>query len=295
MWTPPPQKDWYILACLTDFFHKGAQPDDPLFCTPGGGRVTSRGLVQVWSELCSLSTCYDDVGEQSLRGVSEHTPRRSGTQFHIKRGLQLWQVQYIGRWGGSTVELYAAEAFADLRSSWAVSVAQGRCPNIAAAQLSADVGAALWELKEDVSSLRSVALDVQSLRQAVGDLSIGKQLGKLPDDQLVQFVQEARREESTFLPSHFQAAGFIDSGSQVFVLNRASSKAHKVSLAVIANILVAEWCTTCGWRFGRGEGVLKVGSPETNRCNKRACYRWENEAGNTGDLAICSHDSESSH
>ena len=252
---------------------EGAQPDDPLFCTPLGSRVTSRGLTQVWAEMCSFVHRFDDVGDQSDRDVSEHTPRRSGTQFHIRRGLQLWQVQYIGRWGGNTVEIYAAEAFADARSGWAISVAQGA--EASTSQSGCNLGAALWELKEEVNSLQSVAQEVGELRDAVSKLSGGKELCLLSDDQLVGFIEEARQDVDTFLPSCFKAAGFLDAGADVFVLNRASSKAHKVSLAALAQAPVSEWCSACGWNFGRREGVLKIGVPDENRCSKLACYKQE--------------------
>ena len=43
-----------------------------------------------------------------------------GAQFHARRGLALWQIQYVGRWGGNTVEQNVAEAFAEIRADWAV-------------------------------------------------------------------------------------------------------------------------------------------------------------------------------
>ena len=59
------------------------------------------------------------------------------------------------------------------------------------------------------------------------------------------------------------------------MLNRASSKAHKVSLAALAQDPVSEWCSACGRKFGRGEGVLKIGVPNENRCNILACYKQD--------------------
>ena len=59
------------------------------------------------------------------------------------------------------------------------------------------------------------------------------------------------------------------------MLIRASSKAHKVSSAALAQDPVSQWCSACGWKFGRGEGVLKIGVPNENRCNKLACYRQD--------------------
>ena len=144
------------------------------------------------AQMCSLVNRFDDVGDQSDQIVSKHTPRRSGTQFHIRRGLQLWQVRYIGRWGGNTVEIHAAEAFADARSGWAISVAQGA--EASTTHSGCNLGAALWELKEEVSSLQSVAQEIGELRRAVSKLSVGKELCQLPDDQLVRFVDEARRD-----------------------------------------------------------------------------------------------------
>jgi hypothetical protein len=104
---------------------EGASDDDPLFVTPLGQRCTGQGLAKVWAMMCEVVDKCEDSGEVSLREVSEHTPRRTGTQFHIVRGLRLWQVQYIGRWGSATVEIYAAEASARINASWSTLVAKG--------------------------------------------------------------------------------------------------------------------------------------------------------------------------
>ena len=63
----------------------------------------------------------DGMGGVVDRKATEHTPRRTGAQFHARRGLALWQIQYIGRWGGSTVEVYVAEALAEVRAAWSSS------------------------------------------------------------------------------------------------------------------------------------------------------------------------------
>ena len=79
---------------------QGAGDQDFLLVSPCGDAVSHVGLSTVWKEMLKDAQKKDDRDEQSLHDVSEHTPRRAGAQFHARRGLQLWQIQYIGRWGG---------------------------------------------------------------------------------------------------------------------------------------------------------------------------------------------------
>ena len=101
---------------------QGAGEHDFLLVPPRGEAVSHVGLSTVWKEMLMDAQKTDDVEEQSLHDVSEHTPRRAGAQFHARRGLQLWQIQYIGRLGGPAVEDYVAEAFAETRASWSAEV-----------------------------------------------------------------------------------------------------------------------------------------------------------------------------
>ena len=83
----------------------------------------------------------DDVGEPCDKQITGHTARRSGAQFLARRGLAVWAIQYVGRWGGDSVKLYVAQAFADRRATLAVDAARGRTEQT-------DYDTELWELVE---------------------------------------------------------------------------------------------------------------------------------------------------
>lgn len=93
--------------------------------TPSGGAMSAAGLVKTWAGMLTGCNKYNDLADTVAIEVTEHTPRRAGAQFHAGQGLQLWQVQYIGRWGSSTVEIYVGEAFADMRANWSRTSAAG--------------------------------------------------------------------------------------------------------------------------------------------------------------------------
>ena len=65
----------------------------------------------------------DDTGATVPREVSGHSARRSGAQWFARRGLPLWAIQYLGRWGSDSVRLYTAQAFAERHAEFSVRVA----------------------------------------------------------------------------------------------------------------------------------------------------------------------------
>ena len=95
---------------------------------------------------------FDDAGKPVDAEVTEHTARRTGTQFHARRGLALWQIQCVGRWGGNTVEQYVAEAFAEIRADWAVDGSVQREAKRARSDERQEVR--IWEASEGVDCRR---------------------------------------------------------------------------------------------------------------------------------------------
>ena len=125
--------------------------------------MDGHGLATAWADLTVRTGRFDEAGEQTQKTLSEHSPRRAGTHFHIHRGLKLWQVQYIGRWGGATVEIYAGEAFARARSGWALAVARGRHQEVD----DDSVGPALWEIQQQIKALEGQVFGASSLEGKV--------------------------------------------------------------------------------------------------------------------------------
>ena len=47
----------------------------------------------VWDQVCTILSKLDHQGQVVDREVTEHTPRRTGAQFHAIRWLALWHIQ----------------------------------------------------------------------------------------------------------------------------------------------------------------------------------------------------------
>ena len=53
------------------------------------------------------SVPYTGGGDVTEFEVTEHTLRRAGSQFHVRRVLKLWQIPETDWWSGNTVEKYS--------------------------------------------------------------------------------------------------------------------------------------------------------------------------------------------
>eukprot|EP00971_Amphidinium_carterae_P221301 4393285-Amphidinium_carterae.1 len=87
---------------------QGAQDSDILFIAANGGPPDKRSVIQVWQDICYKHQLKDDLGGDAVRKLTGHSPRRSGAQWLARRGLQLWEIQHLGRWGSDAIELYIA-------------------------------------------------------------------------------------------------------------------------------------------------------------------------------------------
>merc|ERR1711940_345504 len=84
------------------------------------------GIVSSWRALLEQVPFRNDVGDVVDRAISGHSLRRTGAQWLARRGLPLWAIQYIGRWGSDSIRLYTAQAFADRHAELSRDVAAGR-------------------------------------------------------------------------------------------------------------------------------------------------------------------------
>ena len=60
--------------------------------------------------LRSIRSCRAAMGTQAL---TEHSLRRMGAQFYARRGVPLFFVQVLGRWGSATIERHVADGLAE--------------------------------------------------------------------------------------------------------------------------------------------------------------------------------------
>ena len=217
----------------------------------------------------------DDAGKSVDIEVSEHTPRRAGAQFHAKRGLALWQIQYIGRWGSSTVELYVAEAVADTRAHW--SRAQGSCQQRLGegTYIDEQTGVQLWEVQHAARELVNMAGDIQSLKQMLEAARIvgseaKKALGNLSVEEASDLAEEANCASIQKFTVQ-NVAAWLASGRAAFVVNKASGLVHGVDLKSIAEAPPTAWATACGWKLCADDVGLVSWSVDAVGCSRRKC------------------------
>jgi hypothetical protein len=261
----------------------GAEPEDPLFCTPSGHAPTALGTIMVWQAIAAESPKYSDEGVASTDWrVTGHTARRSGAQWLIRRGLELWQVQYIGRWGSSTVELYIAEVMAERRAELAELAAKPRATTGALAWAAPESGdapgerdsTAYWEIKHELTAMLVKLKDVDALRAEIRSFSELATAGwkataaKLSDGELSDLVLEATAAKPCFEDVMEDALR----GKPAYVLNRVTGVAHRVQVGRLCASSVSEWRSECGWAFGKGSGVLLGGTAPAPLCRRRGCF-----------------------
>ena len=68
--------------------------EDYLFKDARDKIITKRGVISSWKQL------FD-------KGVTGHSPRRSGAMFYVRRGLPIQELAFLGRWKSSVVLTYA--------------------------------------------------------------------------------------------------------------------------------------------------------------------------------------------
>lgn len=261
-------------ACsLRRLLDQGGAGEDPLLRGPGGRAVDHSGLLRVWRDMLCAAQRFDDVGDAVGAEVTEHTPRRAGAQFHARRGLALWQIQYLGRWGSNTVEIYVGEAFADLRACW--SEASGDSINMK--KLKADVEEAEVAWSDVVAQVRkawSLAKDVEDLRKELETFR-DKDAGwardwKKHEEEMEDLVDEATQDGTVDVTAEaiIKLKGFV---GQVSVVNTRTCTSHAVDLKALAAADPATWAAACGWRIKTGDAVFKVGLVIGNVCAKSGC------------------------
>jgi len=249
---------------------------------PGGKRVDYSGFVKVLAAMCAGAAKYDDLGDEVKAEVSGHTPRRAGAQFHVRRGLQLWQVQYIGRWGSNSVEIYVGEALAESRAGWSEGIAEDIRNKKARTDGFDDVR--LWEvyakinelepLTDSMKGLQAEMAEMKSEREA-RDLNLERELDALVledgrTDEFEDVVAEAKLDRAMDItPENLEAVRAGGRGAHL--LNKSTGMAHAMDLELFLASDPSSWMTSCGWRFRSSDVLLKAGPPTGGRCSRKGC------------------------
>ena len=100
--------------------------------------------------------------------VSEHSMRRSGAQWFARKGVLLFVIQFLGRWGGITVARYVGNAYMDVaaRATLTKAVQQVSSSSRGIEASAADV-AVLAKPLADTTALEAVSSSVAKLEAVV--------------------------------------------------------------------------------------------------------------------------------
>ena len=229
---------------------EGAEDFELFFADAQWGQCAPDAVAACWN-LIVAEFVTDDLGQATHRILTKHSARRAGAQLLTRRGRPLAEVQYMGRWGGQTVERYVAEAAAMLTSQ----SAKLQSPDILGNQ------PALWELQDQVAKLRDSLKDVSAIKEAVSKLHdpLTRPL-RLSPQLLDHLLEDTEGKcEPAMLPP--------------FVINMDTDTVHKCDWVRRSFLYEREaWVTRCGFPFGSSNFTLVESAPKCGRCRRQRCF-----------------------
>ena len=125
----------------------GSCPNTPLFPTSSGAHFTKIDFVRLVELAASHLGHPLEADNRHLFGG--HSARVSGAQWLVRRGMEIWRVQVLGRWGSSAVLAYIRDVPASSSSCFAPQLSQRLSLENVVTQIS--------ELAHRVSSAEGVA------------------------------------------------------------------------------------------------------------------------------------------
>ena len=184
----------------------------------------------------------------------------------------MWQIQYLGRWGGNTVDIYVGEAFAELRAGWSCMDDGGALAKRARQEEKDEIQ--LWEVAAQIRELAPLIKDVQELKREMDGLKSEHSgwAAELQGNE-VEFVDLAKEasQEGTFRVSAETVVKLKEAAASVCVVNTKSCVAHAVDIAYLASCEPGRWSAACGWRFREGDAVFSVGAHVGTYCSRAGC------------------------
>ena len=205
----------------------GWDDKDPLFPTLRGKAATSRTVVQTLRLLLRMR-------------ATGHTCRREGAQMYTRRSVPLYLTQYLGRWGGATVQIYASEALNAQMAQAASTRAAGQVPG--------DANLSLTNLQTTIDQLVSEAVAKRTAAFAEKERSMA------PDHAVVALADSASAPGAPNPPRVRKVRGIKG--------QREVGEMHDAVL-YDPGLPVEAWVTRCGWQFGAREHVVYEDAPTT--------------------------------
>ena len=244
---------------------RGSSPGEPFFQDVHGKRLIKAMVVALIEFIAHEQGEYLQDGEGRNR-FGGHTLRVTGAQHLAMIGLALILIQLMGRWGGSTVVRYVADApLGKITQQYMASSAnmdleklRVEAIRLADSKQSQTPGISEAEFKTTVARLDELAQDLGMLRTMVSD----------DFDSLTKI---------------------IESKSVSFSYVRAPKKQGWHKVAHIAGAPPKQWRTVCGWPFTRfafvPSSAVDWPLPRCGLCNRVVLIRQgkEEEAAESAD------------
>ena len=202
------------------------------------GQLSKAESVRRWRRVTADLVLKDDRGDPTCCELTGHTPRRVGAQWLAKRGVPLWQIMFVGRWGSATVERYVADSHAERLAGLACAAKPGL-------PVAATSGLDWWAVQEEFAGLR---LKVGALTTDVRDSVACLLRQELQDDfrQLREHQARLIAEEAGLgCPTATQPSG---NAASCFVTNLDTGVTN-VSQVDGGTNPPRTWRTACGWHF----------------------------------------------
>ena len=214
---------------------------DPLFPTTAGQAAKSKDVVNTWRRLLR-------------RRLGGHSMRREGAHMYARRDVQLFLIQFLGRWGGDTVTRYVGEALRGQLARAATASATGHA--------SAETALTNQQLKKTIQDIVNEALKKRE-----------EQESRIPE------IQTDATDETAADPLHVVlAAAAAPPGAphlppprQVRLIRagREAGETHEVAFADLS-FPKETWVARCPWRFGLTPHIFLTGREVTcARCIAR--------------------------
>ena len=187
--------------------------DLPLFPGLDGRAVTKEAMTETILEAANKLDIATINADQSAR-ISGHSLRMTGAQGLARSGVDVWAIQLLGRWGGSTVLEYVQAVPLERSAAWALRAARE------------------WTLDSAVEEVRSSRV-VPAVELVAG---------LPPEAGVPAAISEALVHESSV------GAAPASAGDKYIKAVGTYGKWHRIPPIGVAGP-VGDWSTSCGWRF----------------------------------------------
>lgn len=205
-----------------------------LVCDSVGCAISSGKMIETLKEVAKD------------KRLSEHSMRRAGAQYYARKGVALFIIQFLGRWGSAAVEKYVGNAFLAVAAK---------------------------------ASLGATSVGVNGWGASTEPAGAGRRTGAAdlcgsggPSDAVASFCGEvSRRLKGVALEFHGELAATRTAVTGGVKAVGPDKRVHKVLLGDLETPIDA-WRTVCGWRFAVSAHTrVNVELVNCKRCTAGCC------------------------